>query len=603
MCGIIGYAGKNDAVKIITNGLERLSYRGYDSAGISVLKDGIKTRKKAGKLGVLLEELARRPLPPSTVGIGHTRWATHGAVNDQNSHPHVTDTVSVVHNGIIENYREIKKMLKDEGYSFVSETDTEALTFLIDKRYKEAKSPTEAIKKVSEEVKGAFAIAVIFADKDGKIYATRRESPLVVGIGEGEYFVASDVHAFASYTDTFVRLNEGEIATISKDGYEIVDKHGKYVKKSSQKTGITTDHMDKLSYEHFMKKEIYEECDAVRRLIDLYIGKTGEVRANLDRIVDATHVTVVGCGTAYHAGLYIKYLFERWLRIRTDAVIASEFRYSEPILDEGELVIFISQSGETADTLSAVRAVKSRNRTTLGIVNARESSIAEECDLVVYTDTGPEVAVASTKAYVGQCTLGVILTLFLARAHGCIDQTRQIDLVKELKKLPDRISEVYGEEENILSVARIIKDSEHLFYIGRGGEYLACVEGSLKLKEISYIHSESYPAGELKHGTISLITEKTPVIAVFGSDGVWEKTLSAVKEVKARGATVIAVLPHGREDSVECDGYITLPRVSADILYPIVTATALQLLAYHTARLRGCEVDQPRNLAKSVTVE
>ena len=604
MCGIAGYVGTKNASEIITDSLKKLSYRGYDSAGISVYSSGIKTVKCAGKINELEKKIKAEPLPRALAGIGHTRWATHGAVTDANSHPHEGENVVIVHNGIIENYLLLKQKLISFGYEFKSETDTEAGALLIDYFYKKTNDPISALREAVGKIHGSYAIAAMFKDIPNKIFAVRRESPLLIGVGNTETFIASDIPAFLSETKRYFRLGEGEIAMISTDGFKVFDRRGEEVKKNLQTANFDPECAERGGYDHFMRKEIAEESGIVSRLISIYSDCHGLPFFDIDPdiVKNTSHISIIGCGTAYHAGLYLKYLFEKIARVRTDCHIASEFRYTEPLFDEDELVIFISQSGETADTLTALKAVKAMGVRTLGIVNVVGSAIACEADDVIYTHAGVEIAVASTKAYTAQCTVAALLAAYFASVRTRISREELRSFALEIKKLPDVISHATRAEEAIMEVADEIKDAENLFFIGRRADYIAAIEGSLKLKEISYIHSESYPAGELKHGTISLITEKTPVIALFGDKEMIPKTLSNLKEVASRGAKTIAISAPDKDIAEVCDIMIDMPR-SGELLFPIAMASMLQLLAYHTANKRGCDVDQPRNLAKSVTVE
>ncbi len=604
MCGIAGYVGHRKAVPTITEALKKLSYRGYDSAGISVLKDGIRTVKCAGKIENLERKLADTPLPDASVGIGHTRWATHGGVTDANSHPHCSDEVSIVHNGIIENYLLLKQKLISFGYEFKSETDTEVAALLIDYFYKKTRDPLSALREASGKFHGSYAIAAIFRDHPGEVFALRRESPLLIGVGANETFIASDIPAFLSYTKRYFRLGEGEFAVVSLDGVKVYDRRGEELKKNLQHAPFNAESAEKGGFEHFMRKEVAEEEGIVTRLVSMYSERCGAPRFDIDEelVRNVSHITVIGCGTAYHAGLYLKYLFEKMTRIRTDCHVASEFRYSDPIFDKNELAIFISQSGETADTLTCLRTVREMGVKTLGIVNVVGSAIATEADTVIYTHAGVEIAVASTKAYTAQCTVAALLAVYFASTRGAISKEELKDFSLELRRLPETILHATREEDAIKEVAEEIKDCENLFFIGRRADYIAAIEGSLKLKEISYIHSESYPAGELKHGTISLVTEKTPVIALFGDKEMIPKTLSNLKEAASRGAKTIAISAPSKEIAEVSDIMVDMPK-SSELLFPIAMASMLQLLAYHTAVKRGCDVDQPRNLAKSVTVE
>lgn len=604
MCGIIGYTGYKNASEVALTALEKLSYRGYDSAGICVYAKGLKTEKAAGKIGVLRERLALSPLPASHTGIGHTRWATHGGVSDTNSHPHGNARVQIVHNGIIENYLILKQKLTAFGYTFVSETDSEVAALFIDYFYEKLGDPVAALREVADKLKGSFALCVMFADVPDTIYALRRESPLLVGIGKDETFISSDIPAFLSYTNRYFRLAEGEIAVVTREKTTVYDRRGKEVRRNLQIAAFDAESAERGGYAHFMRKEIAEEKNIVAHLTSLYLDAHGFPAFGLDRerLLKVRHITLVGCGTAYHAGLYAKYLIEKLARVRCECVVASEFRYADPILEEGDLCLFISQSGETADTISSLRMAKEKGAFTVGIVNVVGSTVATEVDSVFYTYAGVEIAVASTKAYTAQCSLLALFALFFARAVGKLSDEETKSLMKEFKKVPDLIGKAIESEETLSEVAAEIRDAQDLFFLGRGFDYAAALEASLKLKEITYIHSESYPAGELKHGTISLITEKTPVIALFGERAMREKMLANLKEVAARGAKTIAVCPSSDAVASVADILIDLPDEEG-LFLPIAEATLMQLLAYHTAALRGCDIDQPRNLAKSVTVE
>ncbi len=603
MCGIMGYAGARCAADTVLEGLERLAYRGYDSAGIATNSDGVDVRKKAGKIDALRELMSVKPLPLANCAIGHTRWATHGGVTDANSHPHGTSDVLIVHNGIIENYLILKQKLSALGYSFNSETDSEAAALLLDHFYKETGDAIAAIRKTVADIRGSFAILAVFRDIPNEIYCIRHESPLLIGIGENETFISSDIPAFLPYTRKYFRLTEGDIARVTLGGVEVYDKNGKKISVTVETATFSTEAAIKGGYEHFMRKEIAEEPEIINKLISIYTSNgLPDVKLPCEILRNISHITIVGCGTAYHAGLYGKTLLEQLARIRTDCCIASEFKYSDPILDENELVIFISQSGETADTLSSLRAVKARGARTLGIVNTVGSSIASESENTLYIHAGVEIAVASTKAYTAQCALLAIVALAIASARGTISEETTRKLIEKLEKLPAVIERCIELEASIKDAAKEICKAENLFYIGRRRDYAAAIEASLKLKEISYIHSEAYAAGELKHGTISLISEGTPVIAIFGDGDMMDKTLSGLKEVAARGAMTISIAPPNKHIAEVSDLVINLPEVEPEYA-PLAVATVTQLLAYHTAALRGCDIDQPRNLAKSVTVE
>lgn len=603
MCGIIGYVGHRNAARIALDALKRLSYRGYDSAGICVCDKGLKTEKRAGKITVLEDRLKETPLPLSHAGIGHTRWATHGGVSDANSHPHGNARIQLGHNGIIENYPILKQKLAAVGYSFRSETDSEIAALLIDFFYKKLKEPIAALRAAADKLKGSFALCVMLADHPDTVFALRRESPLLIGMGQDETFIASDIPAFLPYTNRYFRLGEGEIAVVEREKTTVYDRHGKEVKRNLQIAAFAAESAEKGEYRHFMRKEIAEEGGIVTHLTSLYLDAHGLPRFPLEvDLSSVRHIHLIGCGTAYHAGLYGAALIERLARIRCSCHVASEFRYAEPLLEKRDLCLFISQSGESADTISCLRMVRRTGAFAVGIVNVVGSTIAVESDSVFYTYAGPEISVASTKAYIAQCSLLALFAIHLGIRVGVLSEGEAKEEIKKFKRVPELIGHAMESEETLCEVAGELKDTENLFFIGRGLDHLAAIEGSLKLKEVSYIHSECYPAGELKHGTLSLITEKTPVIALIGEGRLREKTLTNLKEVAARGAKTVALCPADTAAAGAADILIDLPKEES-LYLPIAEATYLQLLAYHTAVLRGCDVDQPRNLAKSVTVE
>lgn len=605
MCGIIGYAGERDAAQVALEALERLSYRGYDSAGICVWADGLAVRRAAGKIEVLRQKLKSSPLPRSSTAIGHTRWATHGSVNDRNCHPHGTERVQIVHNGIIENAAELRREAEEAGYTFRSETDTEAAAFLLDRLYRQTGNPGAALRQTAEKLRGSFALCVLFADRPGELYALRHESPLLVGLAEGENFIGSDIPAFLPYTNRYFRLGEGEYARVTAKEVQVWDREGKKVEHTVSLAEFDAPAASKGEYAHFMRKEIGEESDIVRDLLVTYTDGEGNIRLPLDeeRFRRAQRITFIGCGTAYHAGLYGKYCAERLTSLHCRCEIASEYRYSPPEIDTRDLIIFLSQSGETADTLSCLRSVRDSGAYTLGIVNVAGSSIAAEVENVIYTRAGAEIAVASTKAYTAQCTLLALLVLKLARERGEIREEEYRAHMAALRELPERIESVLAREERIRGAAEKICGATDLFFIGRGADCAVAAEGSLKLKEISYIHSESYPAGELKHGTISLIVPGVPVVVLFADPRLRDKMVGNLREVAARGALTLAIAPETvREAREAADVFLPFPEYDA-FCTPIAEVSILQLLAYHTAVLRGCDVDRPRNLAKSVTVE
>ena len=606
MCGIVGYVGKKDSVEILLNSLAKLEYRGYDSAGIAIFDGGkIIVEKTKGRLKDLEEKLEKTYRPNGTCGIGHTRWATHGEPSDINSHPHGNENITVVHNGIIENYSKIKGFLMEKGYVFESETDTETVAKLLDYYYNG--NPYETITKVLKEIEGSYGLGIMFADFPEKIFAVRKDSPLIVGVGEGENFIASDVPAILKYTRNYYLIEQDEIVTLSKDEIIIQDIHGDIINKELKYADWDEESAEKGGYEHFMLKEIHEQPTALKttimpRVLD-GMPFLEECGITTDMLKLYNKVFIVACGTAMHAGMVGKYLIERIARVDVTVDIASEFRYRNPIISSKDLVILISQSGETADTKAVLRLAKEHRATTLSIVNVKGSSIARESDFVIYTHAGPEISVASTKAYTVQLSIMYLLTFQLAYARGKITEEECREYTSKLLELPDIITKVIEIKDKCQYAASKLVNADSLLYIGRGLDYALSMEGSLKLKEISYIHSESYAAGELKHGTISLVTEHMPVIAVATQDDLFEKTISNVKEVKARGAKVIMICKENAEyDSEAVDYAIKLPAAD-NIFMPIITAVPLQFIAYYTSVLKGCDVDKPRNLAKSVTVE
>ncbi len=612
MCGIIGYIGHDLSTKRLVEGLSALEYRGYDSAGISAFTDDGKlvTVKAQGRLANVAEKIKEHgELLGSTCGIGHTRWATHGAPSDTNSHPHGTNDLMIVHNGIIENYVELKKELLADGYVFASETDTEVAALLMDKNYKLCgKDKYKTIRKTLSEIKGAYAFAVLFADDPDKIWATKKDSPLIIGKGRDENYVASDITAILRHTRDYYQITEGEIAIVERGSITIYGKDDKEIQKPVNTAHWDVEAAERGGYPHFMIKEINEEPEAVKKTVNPRIKDGlpdfGEENIDIDMFRDIERIHIVACGTAMHAGLAAKTFFESLCRISTQVEIASEFRYNDPIIGRGDLVIVISQSGETADSLAALRMSKEKGAHTLAIVNVMGSSIARDADNVLYTWAGPEIAVASTKAYTVQVALMALLAIAAAKLRGNITEERAKALSSELSvRVPDTIAEVISKADVIKSSALKFMEANDLFFIGRGIDYALAMEGSLKLKEISYIHSEAYAAGELKHGTISLITDGMPVIALSTVSALYEKTLSNIKEVKARGAVVYSVCSAGAVGAIgeSADSFV-IPDVD-ETLAILPAATVLQLVSYFVATERGCDVDKPRNLAKSVTVE
>ena len=606
MCGIVGYVGKRSAQDVLLDGLEKLEYRGYDSAGVALAQEGgIRVVKSKGRLDALRQKLAVQALAESSCGIGHTRWATHGEPSDVNSHPHSTPRVSIVHNGIIENYGALKERLAARGYTFESETDTEVLVKLIDSCYHG--EPLQALHEALGMVRGSYALAVLFKDFPDTIFAVKKESPLIVGWGEGENFVASDIPALLKYTRDYSVLEEGDLAVVTAQGIRFYNAFGEPVERQRLTADWDQEAAEKGGYPHFMLKEINEQPAAITATVsprvedglpDLRIPELTDERL---RSIGTVHL--VACGTAMHAGMVGKVAIETLARVPAEVDIASEFRYRNPILNKDDLVIIISQSGETSDTLAALKLAKSRGVPVLAIVNVVGSSIARAADYVLYTYAGPEIAVASTKAYVVQMCVLYLFALRLAYARGKLEEAETKRLTAELLRAGEVIKPRLDDCEQIKYLASRFVNTQSCFFIGRGFDYALSLEGSLKLKEISYVHSDAYAAGELKHGTISLITDGVPVIALATQKKVYEKTISNAKETKSRGARVIlfttkdAVVPEGVAD------YIVRLDEYEDLLMPLQLIVPLQLFAYYMAVLRGCDVDKPRNLAKSVTVE
>ena len=606
MCGIVGYVGKRSAQDVLLDGLEKLEYRGYDSAGVALAQEGgIRVVKSKGRLDALRQKLAVQALAESSCGIGHTRWATHGEPSDVNSHPHSTPRVSIVHNGIIENYGALKERLAARGYTFESETDTEVLVKLIDSCYHG--EPLQALHEALGMVRGSYALAVLFKDFPDTIFAVKKESPLIVGWGEGENFVASDIPALLKYTRDYSVLEEGDLAVVTAQGIRFYNAFGEPVERQRLTADWDQEAAEKGGYPHFMLKEINEQPAAITATVsprvedglpDLRIPELTDERL---RSIGTVHL--VACGTAMHAGMVGKVAIETLARVPAEVDIASEFRYRDPILNKDDLVIIISQSGETSDTLAALKLAKSRGVPVLAIVNVVGSSIARAADYILYTYAGPEIAVASTKAFVVQMCVLYLFALRLAYARGKLEEAETKRLTAELLRAGEVIKPRLDDCEQIKYLASRFVNTQSCFFIGRGFDYALSLEGSLKLKEISYVHSDAYAAGELKHGTISLITDGVPVIALATQKQVYEKTISNAKETKSRGARVIlfttkdAVVPEGVAD------YIVRLDEYEDLLMPLQLIVPLQLFAYYMAVLRGCDVDKPRNLAKSVTVE
>jgi glucosamine--fructose-6-phosphate aminotransferase (isomerizing) len=609
MCGIVGYFGKDDAAQMIMEGLERLEYRGYDSSGIAIIENGkLSTRKLVGRLVNLDSSLRKSPIK-GNVGIGHTRWATHGVPSNENSHPHVNEkeNIAVVHNGIIENYMPIKKELIEKGYKFSSDTDTEIVTHLIDSYYEG--DLLQAVFKAVDRLKGAYALGVVSSLAPDELIAVRYESPLILGVGEDELFVASDIPAILKRTRNIIYLENNDVVRLSKNGYEIYDKEKNRVDREIKSIEWDVEAATKEGFDHFMIKEIYQQPQAIRDTLYRRLAENGEIYLENIKIDKATidslnKIYIVACGTAYHAGLVGKYVLEQFLKIPVIADIASEFRYNDNLIDDKTLVIIVSQSGETADTLAALREAKRKGARILSITNVVGSSVARESDDLFYTWAGPEIAVASTKAYTTQLVAFYILALYFGRLKGTLEEILYKEILEELKNIPDKVKKAIEENtEEAKNIAKKIKNKQSMFYIGRSLDYYTAMEGALKLKEISYIHTEAFAAGELKHGTIALIEEDIPVLAIATQQGLYEKTVSNIKELKARNAYVIGITRERNKDLGSiCDNVIYLEE-SLDLFMPLLTVILPQLIAYYTAISRGNDVDKPRNLAKSVTVE
>ncbi len=608
MCGIVGYIGDRQAAPILLEGLKKLEYRGYDSAGVAVYDgDKINVVKTKGRLSILEEKLKGGSNLSGTMGIGHTRWATHGAPSDINSHPHtsLSGNIAVVHNGIIENYLKLRDDLAEKGYKFVSETDTEVIAHLVDYYYKG--DLVDALIKAINRIEGSYALGIICKERPDEIVAVRKDSPLIVGLGDQENFIASDIPAILEYTRNIYLLEDNEVVLLKKDDVKIYNLNKEEIKKEVFTVQWDVSAAEKGGYEHFMIKEICEQPKAVRDTVFPRIkeGKIvlDDIKLTKEEIDDIKKIYIVACGTAYYAGIVGKYIIEKLARIPVEADVASEFRYRNPIVDENTLVIIISQSGETADTLAALREARRKGARVLSVVNVVGSSIARESDDVLYTWAGPEIAVASTKAYSTQLNAMYLIALHIALIKGTITQEEADKVIEALKQLPEKIQHILDNKEKIQYFASQYFRSKDIFFLGRGLDYAVALEGSLKLKEISYIHSEAYAAGELKHGTIALIEDGTLVVAVATQEHLLEKMLSNIKEVKARGAVVLAIAQEGNtEIEKEADYVIYIPKTDP-LLTSSLTVIPLQLFAYYVAVAKGCDVDKPRNLAKSVTVE
>ena len=607
MCGIVGILGTDDVADRLLDGLKRLEYRGYDSAGIATVVDGaIERRRASGKLVNLAKELAAHPLP-GTTGIAHTRWATHGGPTTNNAHPHATDEVAVVHNGIIENFKPLREELQARGRVFTSETDTEVVAHLISEQVEAGLSPQDAVRTALPRLHGAFALAILFRSHPDLLIGARLGSPLVVGHGEGETYLGSDALALAPLTQRIAYLDEGDWVVCTRDGAQVFDRDNNPVERAVTISGVTGALIDKGNHRHFMQKEIYEQPIVVAQTLRAYLhrfeGRVALPIPDFD-LSGIRRVTIVACGTSFYAGMVAKYWFEQFARVPVDLDVASEFRYRAPVMDEGGLALFISQSGETADTLAALRHARSERQTIAVVVNVPTSTMAREADLLLPTHAGPEIGVASTKAFTCQLAVLAALAANLARAKGKFKDGEEREIVKHLAETPAALNAALAYDESIQEMAGVVAAARDVLYLGRGTDYPLALEGALKLKEISYIHAEGYAAGEMKHGPIALIDENVPVVVIAPSGPLFDKTVSNMQEVQARGGKVVLISDYDGVAAAGdgCIATITMPKVHP-LIAPLVYAVPVQLLAYHVAVAKGTDVDQPRNLAKSVTVE
>ena len=612
MCGLIGYVGRQEAAPILLDGLARMEYRGYDSAGVAVRSEtkGLQVRKSKGRLQALSDMIHGGADVEGTLGIGHTRWATHGEPNDINAHPHVSEDgrIALVHNGIIENYMEIKQQLLRHGVTFQSETDTEVVAQLLEFHYNECHNMLEAVGRVLRRIEGSYAFGIICADYPNALIAARKDSPLIIGCGEGENFIASDVTAIISHTRDVIYMEDGEIAVLTAEGVSMFNAEMDPIEKAHSHIDWDVSAAEKGGYPHFMLKEIMEQPEAIRKTISSRIRDGRVVLDDLhltrEYIESVNRIFIVACGSSYHVGMVCKYSWERLMRRPVEVCLASEFRYSDPLVDEHSLVIFLSQSGETLDTMAALREAKRLGGRTLAVVNVVGSSIAREADDVLYTWAGPEIAVATTKAYSTQLALMNLIALYLGDLLGTVEKSEYDQILSEMERLPENVEKVLESIENVKYFASRYFNHESIFFIGRNLDFAMGMEGSLKLKEISYIHSEAYASGELKHGTISLIEPGTLVIALGTYAPLFDKAMSNVVEVKARGAEVLALTTEDFREKMEhtADNTVAVPKTHP-VVQPSLGIVPLQLFAYYVALQRGCDIDKPRNLAKSVTVE
>ncbi|MGZ3755328.1 MAG: glutamine--fructose-6-phosphate transaminase (isomerizing) [Mucilaginibacter sp.] len=611
MCGIVGYIGYRDAYPIIIKGLHRLEYRGYDSAGIALMNNGLKVYKKAGKVSDL-ENFVKDIDLESTIGMGHTRWATHGAPSDRNSHPHSSGDrkLTIIHNGIIENYAVIKEALLAKGHIFKSDTDTEVLIHLVEDIQKETGVDIgEAVRIALNRVIGAYAIVVMSADEPDLLIAARKGSPMVIGVGKGEYFIASDATPIVEYTKNVIYLNDNEIAYVRREELLIKNIDNTVQTPYIQELDLKLEMLEKGGYDHFMLKEIYEQPrsirDCMRGRIYPQQGKVqlGGVKEYKEKLKNVDRIIIIACGTSWHAGLVGEYLIEEYARVPVEVEYASEFRYRNPIITEKDLVIAISQSGETADTMAAIELAKEKGATIFGVCNVVGASIPRTTHAGVYTHAGPEIGVASTKAFTAQVTVLTLLAFYIAQQRGTITQSKLVEYLTELNEIPELVERALQSNDHVKKIAAQFKDSTNCLFLGRGSSFPVALEGALKLKEISYIHAEGYPAAEMKHGPIALIDEDMPVVFIATKNSSYEKVISNIQEVKARKGHVIAIVTEGDTDVRDMADYVIEIPATGEAFVPLLATIPLQLLAYHIAVMRGCNVDQPRNLAKSVTVE
>ena len=608
MCGIVGYIGENKARPVLMNGIRRLEYRGYDSAGISIINDNKMVSERSVGFVDELEKKLNGKFDKGTLGIVHTRWATHGAPTVENAHPHCdcTGNISIVHNGIIENYNYLKAKLEKEGHIFKSETDSEVIAHLIESHFEGELE--DAVRRALKEVNGAYGLAIISLDDPDKLIAARRGSPLIVGIGKREHFITSDVAAILEYTKEVVYLDDNEIAVLTREKMETTDIDNVQISKSIDAVQWNLDKTEKGGYEHFMLKEIYEQPQSLRDAMlgrfekDSNLVHLGGLKEKEDVLRDVRRIIIAACGTSWNAGLIGEYMIEEHLEIPVEVEYASEFRYRNPIIEEGTMVLVISQSGETADTLAAMQEAKKKGAVILSICNVVGSSIARESDCGIFLHAGPEIGVASTKAFTSQIAVLFILTFFLARVRGK-KEVLSSDLINKLREIPGQVQQILDKKDQIIKIAQLYGDSNNFLYLGRGYNYPVALEGALKLKEISYIHAEGYPAAEMKHGPIALIDKNMPVVFIATTDRVYAKVLNNIEEVRTRGGKVIAIANEQNNEISEMVDHVLYVPETIDVLTPILSVIPLQLLAYHIAVMRGCDVDKPRNLAKSVTVE